>query len=122
MGGGCAQAIYSIFMIDSLFSVLAQAAAPTGPAPSLVTNVIQVGAIMVIAYVLLIRGPQKRQKEQESLISSVKVGDSVVMSDGMHGLVSSVKESTIVLKVQDNVKIEFDKVAIAKIAKSSSEG
>ena len=72
-------------------------------------------------YFLLIRPQQKQAKEKAALIAAVQAGDKVVMNSGLHGLVSSVKESTIMLKVADNVKLEFDKAAIAVVLKASSE-
>ena len=78
-------------------------------------------AIAVIFYFLIIRPQQKRQKEQAAIIASVKTGDKVVMNSGMHGIVANVKETTILVKVADNVKIEFDKAAVATVAKGAPE-
>ena len=77
-------------------------------------------AMFVIFYFLLIRPQQKRQKELNEMIAGLKVGDTVVMNSGIHGLVSSIKEHTLMLKVADNVKIEFDKAAVARVIKSSA--
>ena len=78
-------------------------------------------AIAVIFYFLIIRPQQKRQKEQAAIIASVKTGDKVVLNSGMHGIVANVKETTILVKVADNVKIEFDKAAVASVTKSAQE-
>lgn len=75
--------------------------------------------IAVLFYFLLIRPQQKKQKEHQKLISGVKTGDKVVTSAGIHGIVSNVKEHTILLKVADNVKIEMDKAAVTTVTKSS---
>jgi preprotein translocase subunit YajC len=100
-------------MITS-FVFLAQAAAsPTG---SPLTQVIPFLCIGVIFYFLIIRPQGKRQKELASLVSSLKTGDKVVTSAGIHGIIANVKEgNTLILKVADNVKIEIDKSAIAKV-------
>ena len=76
--------------------------------------------MFAIFYLFLIRPQQKRQKELNEMIAGLKVGDTVVMNSGIHGLVSSIKEHTLMLKVADNVKIEFDKAAVARVIKSSS--
>ena len=82
---------------------------------------IMIAAMVVIFYFLLIRPQQKQAKEKAALVSAVKIGDKVVMSDGLHGIVSNVKETTVIVKVADNVKLEFEKVAIASVLKGSSE-
>ncbi len=70
----------------------------------------------VIFYFLLIRPQQKRQKDLQTLVSSLKTGDKVVTNSGIHGIVSNVKDGpTLMLKVADNVKIEVDKSAIASV-------
>lgn len=75
--------------------------------------------IAVLFYFLLIRPQQKKQKDHQNLIASVKTGDKVVTSAGIHGIVSNVKEHTILVKVADNVKIEMDKAAVASVTKAA---
>jgi preprotein translocase subunit YajC len=74
--------------------------------------------IFVIFYFLLIRPQQKRQKEHQRLLSDLKTGDKVVTSSGIHGLIANVKDTTFLVKIADNVKIEVDKNAIASVSKS----
>ena len=72
----------------------------------------------VIFYFLLIRPQQKRQKEHQRLLSDLKTGDKVVTTSGIHGLIANVKDTTFLVKIADNVKIEVDKNAIASVSKS----
>jgi preprotein translocase subunit YajC len=109
-------------MMTTLLLTLAQAPAPAAPPQSALSTLIPFFCIAVIFYFLIIRPQQKRQKEQNALIASVKTGDSVVMNSGIHGIVTNVKDQTLIVKVADNVKIEFDKVAIATVTKASTEG
>jgi preprotein translocase subunit YajC len=67
----------------------------------------------------MIRPQKKRQQQQQNLILSLKTGDRVVTNAGIHGLISNVKESTVLVKVADNVKIEMDKSAITNVLKES---
>ena len=76
--------------------------------------------IAVLFYFLLIRPQQKKQKEHEKLVSGVKTGDKVVTAGGIHGIVANVKDSTFLVKVADNVKIEFDKSAITSVTKAEA--
>jgi preprotein translocase subunit YajC len=77
--------------------------------------------IAVLFYFLLIRPQQKKQKEHQKLVSAIKTGDSVVTSSGIHGIVANVKDTTILLKVADNVKIEMDKAAVVSVTKSAQD-
>ena len=74
--------------------------------------------IFIIFYFLLIRPQQKRQKEHQQLLSNLKTGDKVVTTSGIHGLIANVKDTTFLVKIADNVKIEVDKNAIASVSKS----
>ena len=49
------------------------------------------------------------------MIAALKKGDKVVTIGGIHGVVSSTKEHTVVIKVDDNSKIEFNRSAIASV-------
>jgi preprotein translocase subunit YajC len=73
--------------------------------------------IFVIMYFLMFRPQKKRQQEQQRLISSLKTGDHVVTNAGIHGLIANVKETTVMLKVADNVKIEVEKSAVTNVQK-----
>lgn len=107
-------------MTFSSFTLLAQAAA----APSPLTGLLPILFLIPIFYMLIIRPQQKRTKELKSLIDSMKTGDKIVTNAGLHGIVSNVKEKTFLLKVADNVKLEFDKSAVGVVesrSDSSSE-
>ncbi|MDQ2918814.1 MAG: preprotein translocase subunit YajC [Verrucomicrobiota bacterium] len=76
--------------------------------------------IFVIMYYVMIRPQMRRQKEQARLVSALKTGDRVVTASGIHGLISNVKDNTVIVKVADNVKLEMDKSAITTVAKSET--
>ncbi|HWF43449.1 MAG TPA: preprotein translocase subunit YajC, partial [Candidatus Kapabacteria bacterium] len=63
-------------------------------------------------YFMMIRPQKKRQKEREALISKVEKGDKVVTSSGIHGTVSQVEDTTILVQVSDTTKIRFEKAAV----------
>lgn len=71
--------------------------------------------IFVIFYLLLIRPQQKKQKEHRKLLGALKKGDKVVTNSGMFGVISSINEekNMVVLRIAENVKIEFTKSSIA---------
>lgn len=99
--------------------VLLQAAGNT--TGSMVSMLITFGAVFVIFYFLIIRPQNKKQKEAKKMIEAVKKGDKVVMIGGEHGIVSSVKDGTVIIKVDDNCKIEFSKSAISAVVAKGEE-
>ena len=107
-----------------MFELLAQAqsAAPATPGaggPGGFLNLLPIWFfIIVIMYFVLIRPQKKRQQEQHRLVSSLKTGDKVVTNAGIHGLIANVKETTVMLKIADNVKIEVEKSAVTNVLKS----
>src|ERR1700737_3137529 len=107
-------------MISTIFFLAQQAATPGAtPQPDLLQTLLPFLFMGVIFYFLLIRPQQKRQKQHQQLMANLKTGDRVVTSSGIHGLISNVKESTFLLKVADNVKIEIDKSSISGVEKQS---
>ena len=107
-----------------LFLAQAQSAAPGAPAPGGAGGFLNLLPIwffiIVIMYFVLIRPQKKRQQEQQRLISALKTGDKVVTNAGIHGLIANVKETTVMLKVADNVKIEVEKSAVANVLKTEN--
>jgi len=100
-------------------ALLAQASpAPAGPNP--LASFVPIILIFVIMYFLLFRPQMKRQKEQAAMASSLKTGDRVVTASGIHGMISNVKERTVIVKVADNVKLEMEKSAITNVVKAEA--
>ena len=77
--------------------------------------------MVAIFYFLLIRPQNKKQKETQRMLDALKKGDKVITIGGIHGTVSSVKEKTVIVKVDENCKIEFNRPAIATVEKSEAE-
>lgn len=76
---------------------------------------VALGLIFLIFYVFII-GPQKKeQKKTQEMIAGIQKGDKIVTIGGIHGVVSSVKDTSIILKVDDNCKIEMSRSAIANV-------
>src|SRR6188508_2037390 len=103
-----------------MFSFLlaqAPAASPASPGSGLI-SMLPFAFIFVIMYYVMLRPQMRRQKEQARLISALKTGDRVVTSSGIHGLISNVKDTTVIVKVADNVKLEMDKTAVTNVVKS----
>lgn len=87
---------------------------PEGGANPL-SMLIPILGMLAIFYLLLIRPQQKRQKETQKMIDALKKGDRVVTSSGMFGTVVGLKDSAVVLKIAENVKVEMLKSAVTGV-------
>jgi len=103
-------------MFFSLLLAQAPAASPSGAGSGLL-SMLPFIFIFVIMYYVMLRPQMRRQKEQARLVSSLKTGDRVVTASGIHGLISNVKEKTVIVKVADNVKLEMEKTAVTNVMK-----
>ena len=84
---------------------------------NLLMSVVPFILIIAIFYFFIIRPQNKKQKETEKMINALKKGDKVVTIGGIHGVVSSTKEKTIIVKVDSNTSIEFNRSAIAAVVR-----
>lgn len=75
--------------------------------------------MIVVMYFIIFRPQQKRMKEHQALIASVKVADHVIMDCGVHGIITSVKDRTVMVRIADNVKVEYERSKIAAVTKKS---
>ena len=107
----------------SLLSAMAapEAAGAAGSTGSMMTTFVTFGLIIVIFYFLIIRPQKKRDRETKEMLAAIKKGDKVVSMGGIHGTVVAVKETTIVVKVDDNTRIEFSRNAISSIVNRKAE-
>ena len=101
-----------------LLTFLAQAQ-PAAPAGSGLISFLPIVFIFIIGYYVMIRPQMRRQKEQQKLVTALKTGDRVVTSSGIHGLITNVKDSTVLVKVADNVKLEMEKSAVTNVVKTA---
>ena len=88
---------------------------------SLVGSLLPFLLIIVIFYLILIRPQNKKQKETQKMLDALKKGDKVITIGGIHGTVSSVKENTVIVKVDDDVKLEFNRTAISTVELTDAE-
>lgn len=98
--------------------IFAMSPSPDGGGGSMMSTVIMFGAIFVIFYFMIIRPQQKRAKEREKMLSNIQKGDRVVTSGGLHGVIAGLDEKTVLLQVNENNKMKFERSAIATIVSS----
>ena len=78
-------------------------------------------AIIAIFYFLIIRPQNKKQKETQKMLSALKKGDKIVTIGGIHGTIQNVKEQTVIVKVDEDTKLEFNRSAISTVAAAAKE-
>jgi len=98
------------------------AAAPASGAGGL-SMLLPILLFVPLLYLLMIRPQQKRQKQWQSMLSSIKTGDRVTTAGGIRGIILSIKDDAIIIRVApDNLKLEVSKSAIASVTTQESSG
>ena len=89
--------------------------APAGAAGSPLQFPIMMVILFAIMYFMMIRPQRRREKERKEMIASVKSGARVLLTSGIIGQVTNVKEQTLVVRIADNTKVEVVRAAISQI-------
>ena len=76
------------------------------------SGLLMIVLIFVIFWLFFIRPQNKRAKEQQQFRENLKKGDKIVTIGGIHGKVEDVRENTVLVSIDHNTKIEFEKSAI----------
>jgi len=77
--------------------------------------------IFVIFYVLLIRPQQKRAKEHQAEIASVKKGDQVITGGGLRGRVTKVSDAEVEVEIAQGVKVNAVKSTLTQVVKPNAK-
>ena len=67
-----------------------------------------------VMYFMMIRPQQKQRRDRETMLNSLKRGDRVVTSGGLHGTITNITDTTVTLRC-DQVKLEFDRSAVGRV-------
>ena len=71
--------------------------------------------IIFIFYFLVFKPQKDKQLQQKKMITNLKKNDQVVTVGGIHGTIVNVKETTVIIRIDDNARMEIDKEAVATI-------
>jgi preprotein translocase subunit YajC len=96
--------------------ILTLAQAQPAPAGGGLSFLFPLLAIFVVFYFFMIRPQARREKERRAMIDAVKKGDKVVTAGGIHGTIVQVDEGSLLIQVDQNVKLRFEKSAVASVA------
>ncbi len=77
--------------------------------------------IIFVFYFMIYRPNQKTKKEKEARMSQLEKGDKIITGSGIHGTVSAIEDGTVLVQVADNMKIRFEKHAIAIVNPKNAE-
>ncbi|MCK4297953.1 MAG: preprotein translocase subunit YajC [Planctomycetes bacterium] len=69
--------------------------------------------IFAVFYFLLIRPQRKRQKQQRELMEELKRGDKIITSGGIYGVIESVSEDSVIIKVESGATMRVAKSSVA---------
>jgi preprotein translocase subunit YajC len=103
--------------MNSLTSIAMWGPAPaTAPGGNGISMLLPILLFIPLLYFLMIRPQQKRQKQWQEMLSGIKSGDRVTTAGGIRGIILSIKDDSIIVRVApDNLKIEIAKSAIASV-------
>lgn len=104
--------------------VFAQEQQPATPPNPVFQWVIPLGLLFVVMYFLMLRPQKKKDQQRRELLASIKRNDHVVTIGGVRGVITSVKEDELVLRVDDakDVRMRFSRSAVSRVLKSSEGG
>ena len=95
-----------------MFTLLQTTAA--GQSGSGLSMWIMLALIFIVMWFIMIRPQRKQQKELDNFRNSLKNGDKVVTIGGIYGTVCEIKEGSVLIEVDNNVKIRVSKQALVK--------
>jgi preprotein translocase subunit YajC len=109
-------------MHNPILSLLLFAPPAGGQTPNPFVQLVPLVLIFIVFYFFMIRPQQKKQKDKEKVLDSLKRGDKVVTIGGIHGTVAGIDadKKTVLVQVSDTTKIKFDRSAVANIEKQDS--
>lgn len=93
--------------------------APGGPGGGF-ASLIPLILMFVIFYFLLIRPQQKKAKEHREMISSLKKGDRIMTSGGLHGRIVALDEGSVSLEIAEKVRVKVGRGYVAALLQGSS--
>ena len=97
-----------------MFTILQAATPAAGQAGGGWQMWIMLALIFVVMWFFMIRPQRKQQKELQNFRDSLKKGDKVVTIGGIYGTVCEIKEDSVLIEVDNNVKIRVSKNALVK--------
>ncbi len=96
-------------------------AGAAGGGSNLLVMLVTFALIIGVFYFLVIRPQNRKQKDSQKMLQSLRKNDRVATIGGIRGIIVAVKEDSVVIKVDDNTKIEFNKGAVSQVLERKEE-
>ncbi|MBM3248321.1 MAG: preprotein translocase subunit YajC [Candidatus Omnitrophica bacterium] len=90
-----------------------------GPTPNPIVSFVPLILIFVVFYFLIFRPQKQKQSDHQKMVTNLKKNDEIVTVGGIHGTIVNVKDSTFVVRIDENVKIEVEKSSVSVLKKAS---
>ncbi|MCA1577433.1 MAG: preprotein translocase subunit YajC [Acidobacteria bacterium] len=71
--------------------------------------------IILVFYFLIIRPQQRRQRQLQETIANLKIGDRIVTTGGVIGVITTVRDTSFLIRSADKSILEIARTAIAGI-------
>ena len=86
-------------------------------------TLIQLGLIILIFYIFIIRPQKKRINEHNAMVNALKVGDNIYLSNGIYGKITKIKDDKLSVEIAPNVEVVVDRMTVgAVIAEDKKSG
>lgn len=108
-----------MYQLFSNLPTLMAAPGADGGSGSIAPTLVTFGLIIVIFYFLIIRPQNKKKKDAENMLKALSKGDRIVTIGGIHGTIQSLKEDTVVLKIDSSTKMTMSRSAISSVVEQS---
>jgi preprotein translocase subunit YajC len=95
---------------------------PQGQTVNPILNLLPLLFILFIFYFMMIRPQKSREKAHQQMLNSLSKNDEIVTTGGIHATVINVKEKTLIIRIDENVKIEVEKSCVAYVKKGQAQG
>ena len=110
--------------LKSLLADAAPVATPMqtvdNPTGNMLKTVLLMGGMVLMMWLMIFRPQQKRTKQLETMLKTLRSGDKIVTSSGIVGVVLSLKDKTVTIR-SNETKLEILKSAVAEVTKDSGE-
>ncbi len=93
----------------------------TGGSGALIAQILPIVAIGLVFYFIVIAPANKQRKKTQEMLSSLKKGDRVVTSGGIHGTIQGVEPDVVYLKIAENVKVKVSRSAVTGVLTGDAE-